>query len=106
MKCRKARKEKLSLRENKKEADECLKMKKAAQQRAEMIKAKKNAVAMIERYWGKFLWKRELKKAREFLKKLPHDCRILWVKLNCVKAQATDLKEEIDQLVNGRTAAT
>ena len=33
---------------------------------------------------------------------MPHDCRVLWVKLNCVKAQAVDLKQEIDDLVNKR----
>lgn len=78
-------------------------MKQEAIKKAELIKYKKAAVAVIERFYGKRLWKRELRKAREFLKKLPHDCRVLWVKLNCVKAQATDLKQEIDDLINKRT---
>ena len=100
--CRKDRRELKELRKERKEQEEHEKLKKETIAKAAKIKAKKAAVEVIERYWSKRLWKKELKKAREFLKKLPHDCRVLWVKLNCAKAQAVNLKQEIDELVNKR----
>ncbi len=92
----------MQLRKEKAEQDEREKIKRDALQRAVLIKAKKAAVEVIEKYWGQYAWRKELRKARETLKKLPHDCRVLWVKLNCVKAQASDLKQEIDELINKR----
>lgn len=80
-------------------------VKRDALERAAAIKAKRAAVAVIERFWAKHEWRLELRKAREYLRRLPHDCRVLWVKLNCAKAQVSDLKEEIDGLINRRLAS-
>ena len=63
-------------------------------------RARKAAVQVIEERWYKILCRRGLRNARERLKKLPYDCRVLWIKLNCAKAQEFYLQQEIDDIMN------
>jgi len=94
------------LRRKKAEEEYREKIKKEALAKLELNKARKAAVVVIEDWWYKVLCKRGLRRARERLKKLPYDCRILWIKLNCAKAQTFYLKQEIDNLVNKKTVSS
>ena len=90
------------LRKKKAENDAREKLKKEALQKLAMTQARKDCVRIIEKYWYKYLWKKEMKRMREHLKKLPIDCRSLWIELNCAKAQTSNLKQEIDDLIHHR----
>ena len=41
-----------------------------------------------------------MKNVRQFLLKLPFDCRLLWMRLSFIKEETTSLKTEINNLIH------
>jgi uncharacterized protein YifE (UPF0438 family) len=99
---RKERKELKELRREKAENEAHEKLKQEALKKLAQTQARKAAVKVIERYWSKYLWKLEMRRARERLRKLPSDCRAVWIELHYAKAKASDLRQEIDDLIHNR----
>ncbi len=71
-------------------------------ERARIKKKRRAAVKIIEKFFLDYLLKKDLREARKFLAKLPFDCRILWIRMNCIKLQTSSLKGEVEQLIKGR----
>jgi len=101
---RKERKKLKELRREKARNEAHEKLKREALKKLAQTQIKKAAVRVIERYWSKYLWKLEMRRARERLRKLPNDCRALWIELRYAKAKTSDLQQEIEDLIHNRSS--
>eukprot|EP00826_Nyctotherus_ovalis_P053769 TRINITY_DN7016_c0_g1_i1.p1 TRINITY_DN7016_c0_g1~~TRINITY_DN7016_c0_g1_i1.p1 ORF type:complete len:205 (-),score=37.94 TRINITY_DN7016_c0_g1_i1:15-629(-) len=96
---RKYRRKLKKLREERRMNEVLVRARKKAMERIMAVKRKRAAVGIIEKYWSKHLLKTELRDARKKLKKLPWDCRELWLKLNSAKIETLALKQELKDLM-------
>ncbi len=66
--------------------------------KVETLRKRKDAVRLIEKFWGLIMLRRDLREKRKQWANLPRDCRLLWIRFSCLKEQTFDLKEEIRYL--------